>query len=35
MIYEAPVSVLENLNSDVIGPSNGGSIVLPDDSFNG
>lgn len=33
-MYEAPVSVLETLNSDVVSPSQGGQVVLPDDEFN-
>lgn len=34
MIYEAPESVLEVMNSDAVGASRGGPIVLPDEDFN-
>ena len=33
MIYEAPVSVVEVMNSDAVGASQGGSIGLPPEEF--
>ena len=35
MIYEAPESVLEVIGNNVVDPSNGGPIVLPDQDLNG
>lgn len=33
MVYESPLSMIETINSDVVSPSNGGPIVMPDDEF--
>ena len=35
MIYEAPESVMEIMESDAASASRGGPIILPDEDLNG